>query len=187
LLLKKALRQDILRKRSELPAEERKAKSREIENLLFNLSDVKTADIIMFYASFRSEVETHAMVRRALAEGKRVVLPKIKGRDLSLIEITDFDRDVKPGVWAIPEPKGGQLIEPGQIQVIIVPGAAFDDQGNRVGYGAGFYDKLLKEFKGATVALAFELQMVSDIPADAHDVPVQKIITEKRIIRASSG
>jgi len=66
-----------------------------------------------------------------------------------------------------------------------VPGAAFDEQGNRIGYGAGFYDKLLPYYKGRTVALAFELQIVSDAPADQHDIPMQRIVTEKRVIDIS--
>lgn len=182
--LKKALRQEALEKRFRLPAAERKAKSREIEKKLFTLPDFQAARTIMFYASFRSEVETHDMVRRALAEGKRVVLPKIKGKDLALFEIRDFDSDVQPGQWDIPEPSGGKPFAPEEIGLIVVPGAAFDERGNRLGYGAGFYDKLLKEYKGATAALAFELQIVPSVPADQHDVPVKKIVTEKRIITA---
>jgi len=69
--------------------------------------------------------------------------------------------------------------------LIIVPGAAFDEQGNRIGYGAGFYDKLLKQYQGITAALAFEVQIVPHVPANAHDVPVRMIVTEKRIIETS--
>ena len=73
-----------------------------------------------------------------------------------------------------------------ELDVIIVPGAAFDARGNRLGYGAGFYDKLLSAFKKLTIAVAFEEQIVPKVPADPHDVPVQKIVTEKRIIEAKS-
>jgi 5-formyltetrahydrofolate cyclo-ligase len=184
--LKKALRQDVLEERLKLSPEERRAKSREIEKRLFSLPEFRMARIILFYASFRSEVETHAMVRQALADGKRVVLPKVKGRDLALFEIKDFDRDVKPGRWDIPEPAGGKHMEREKIDFIVVPGAAFDHAGNRLGYGAGFYDKLLKGYQGAVVALAFELQIVPTVPAGPHDVPVQKIVTEKRVIVTSS-
>lgn len=160
------------------------AKSGEIEKKLFNLPEFHAARIVLFYASFRSEVETHDMVRRALSEGKRVVLPKVRGKDLALFEIRDFDRDVMPGRWDIPEPANGKAVDVPHIQFMVVPGAAFDERGNRLGYGAGFYDKLLKDFKGASAALAFELQIVENVPFDPHDVPVQKIVTEKRVITA---
>jgi 5-formyltetrahydrofolate cyclo-ligase len=122
------------------------------------------------------------MVRRALTEGKRVVLPRVRGRELALFGITDFDRDVAPGAWGIPEPATGDPVGREQIDLIIVPGAAFDASGNRLGYGAGFYDKLLEGFGGRIVALAFELQIVPAAPRDAHDVPMQKIVTEKRVL-----
>lgn len=179
---KNTLRRQVLDARSRLSAEDRRAKSREIEKRLFGLAEFLAARTVMFYASFRSEVETHDMVRRALADRKKVVLPRVKEKELELFQIRDFDHDVKPGRWDIPEPSGGQQVEAEEIGFIVVPGAAFDERGNRLGYGAGFYDKLLKGYKGATAALAFDLQIVPGVPADPHDVPVQRIITEKRVI-----
>jgi len=126
------------------------------------------------------------MIRRALAMGKQVVLPKVKGKELALFWITDFDRDVAPGTWDIPEPTTGTPSDLKDIDLIIVPGAAFDEKGNRLGYGAGFYDKLLSDYRKTTVALAFEAQVVSKVPADQHDIPIQKIVTEKRIIETST-
>ena len=73
-----------------------------------------------------------------------------------------------------------------EIDLIIVPGAAYDEQGNRVGYGAGFYDKLLSAFMKMTVALAFEVQIVPNIPTEMHDVPIKKIVTERRVIETNS-
>ena len=124
------------------------------------------------------------MIGRALAEGKRVALPKVKGMELELYEIGNFDLDVAPGAWGIPEPEHGRPVKIEDIGLIVVPGAAFDESGNRIGYGAGFYDKLLLSYRGRTAALAFELQIVTAVPADPHDIPVQKIVTEKRVIDA---
>lgn len=138
----------------------------------------------MFFASFRSEVETANMIRRALTGGKRVILPKVRGKDLELFEIRDYDQDIATGAWGIPEPRESAPAKVEEADLIVVPGAAFDEHGNRLGYGAGFYDKLLPGFKKATVALAFELQIVPKIPADPHDVSVKKIVTEKRVIQA---
>jgi 5-formyltetrahydrofolate cyclo-ligase len=140
----------------------------------------------MFFASFRTEVETGEMIRRTLSSGKRVVLPKVTGDELALYEINDFDDDIVPGAWGIPEPKAVKPVKLDDIDLMIMPGAAFDERGNRVGYGAGFYDRLLPAFGKMTIALAFEAQIVPDVPADPHDVPVNMIVTEKRIIEASS-
>ena len=180
--MKDTLRKKILDARFALTPEERRAKSREIEQKLFGLPEFRNAARVMFYASFQSEVETHSMIRRALAEGKLVVLPKVKGKELELLETTNFDRDVSPGAWGILEPDRGKPAVVQDIGLIIVPGAVFDERGNRVGYGAGFYDRLLAQYQGMTAALAFELQVVPQVSADAHDVPVKKIVTEMRVI-----
>jgi 5-formyltetrahydrofolate cyclo-ligase len=184
--LKKEIRKKVLAARDSLLPEQRSSKSREIEERLFSLPEFKSARTVMFFASFRSEVDTIPMIRRALASGKRVVLPRVKGKELELFEIGNVDGDVSPGAWGIPEPQGSAPVKLDELDVIIVPGAAFDERGNRLGYGAGFYDKLLSAFTKPSVAIAFEEQIVPNVPADPHDVPVQKIVTEKRIIEAKS-
>jgi len=165
---------------------QRTAKSREVEERLFSLPEFKAANVVMFFASFRSEVDTEPMIRRALTFGKRVILPKVQGAGLALFEIANIDKDVSPGAWGIPEPHETRPVRLDEIELIIVPGAAFDCRGNRLGYGAGFYDKLLAAFRKTTVALAFEAQIVPQVPADLHDIPVKKIITERRVITAQS-
>ena len=177
----------MLAARDALSPGKRTAKSREIEERLFSLSEFKSARVILFFASFRSEVDTGPMIRRALAFGKRVVLPKVKGTEMVLNEILDLDKDVSPGTWGIPEPHEPRPVMLEEIDLIIVPGAAYDEHGNRVGYGAGFYDKLLPAFKKTTVALAFESQIVPNVPTEMHDVPIKKIVTERRVIIARSA
>jgi len=182
--LKKTLRKQALALRDSMSLDQRTAKSREIEERLFSLPEFKAARTVLFFASFRSEVDTGPMIRRALAFGKRVVLPKVIGTELALYEIVDLDRDVAPGAWGIPEPREPRTVRLDEIDLILVPGAAFDCHGNRLGYGAGFYDKLLPAFSKTTVALAFESQVVAQVPAELHDVPVKKIVTERRAIEA---
>lgn len=172
----------MLSARDGLSPGDRSAKSREIRERLFSLPEFRTARTVLFFASFRSEIETGTMIRAALQAGKRVLLPKVKGKELELFEIGNFDRDVAPGAWGIPEPSSGRHAPLSEAHLILVPGAAFDVRGNRIGYGAGFYDKLLQDYQGTTIALAFELQIVPEVPADAHDIPVRKIVTEKRVI-----
>lgn len=185
--MKKEIRKQVLAARDSMLPARRKTKSREIEERLFSLPKFMSARAVLFFASFRSEVETGPMIRRALASGKRVILPKVKGKELELFEIKNFDKDVSPGAWGIPEPRESAPVRLDQIDVIVVPGAAFDEHGNRLGYGAGFYDKLLSEFTKLTIAVAFEEQIVPKIPADSHDVPVRKIVTEKRVITATNS
>ena len=182
--MKNKLRKEILDHRFNLAPSERKRKSREIESRLFSMPEFRDATVIMFFASIQSEVETHAMIRHALAEGKRIVLPKVAGKHLEAREIRNFDQDTSPGMWGIPEPDAGGHVSADDISLIIVPGAAFDESGHRIGYGAGYYDKHLEHYQGMTIALAFELQIVAAAHAKAHDVPVKKIVTEKRVIEA---
>jgi 5-formyltetrahydrofolate cyclo-ligase len=185
--LKKILRKQVLSARDRLSPREKTTKSREIEERLFSLPEFLSAQVVMFFASFRSEVETGPMIQRALHLGKRVVLPKVQGKELGLYEIHDFGSDVEPGAWGIPEPKAIIPAALADIDLMIIPGAAFDKQGNRLGYGAGFYDKLLPAFGKATVALAFEAQIVTEVPTEKHDVPVRKIITEKQVINTAES
>jgi 5-formyltetrahydrofolate cyclo-ligase len=182
--VKKEIRKNVLAARDGLLPAQRTAKSREIEERLFSLSEFKSARMVLFFASFRSEVDTGPMIRRALTFGKRVVLPKVQGRELALYEIADWDKDVAPGAWGIPEPREKRPVSLDEIDLVLVPGVAFDGQGNRLGYGAGFYDKLLNAFTKTTVALAFEEQIISQVPAEPHDIPIKKIVTEKRVIVA---
>ncbi len=179
------MRKKALAARDSLSPAQRSLKSRQIEERLFSLPEFKSAHAVMFFASFRSEVDTIPMIRRALGDGKRVILPKVIGHELELFEIRNIDSDVSPGAWGIPEPCGSAPVKLDEVDVIIVPGAAFDERGNRLGYGAGFYDKLLSTFKKLTVAVAFDIQIVPAVPAAAHDVPVQKIATETRVIETS--
>lgn len=162
--------------------EQRENFSREIEKKLFLLPEFREASAVLFFASFRSEISTLPMIRHALEAGKRVILPKVKGNELALFEITDFDSDTAAGAWGIPEPLEANPVTIGDVDLLIVPGLAFDESGNRLGYGAGFYDRMLPSYKKKTVALAFELQMVPKIPVSPHDIPIQKIVTEKRIV-----
>jgi len=179
---KKSLRKQAAEARGSLSPEARESKSREIGKRLFSLPEFKAASAVMFFASIRSEVDTLPMIRHSLALGKRTILPKVKGKDLALFEIRDVENDVAPGVWGIPEPREILPVTIHEVDFMIVPGLAFDLNGNRLGYGAGFYDKILPLYKKETAALAFEIQIVPEVPISALDIPVKMIVTEKRTI-----
>jgi len=179
---KLSLRKQVAEARDSLSLKARESKSSEIEERLFLLREFKSAAAIMFFASFRSEVETLPMIRHSLAVGKRIILPKVNGEDLRLFEIHDVDKDLSQGTWGIPEPREIYPVTILDVDFMIVPGVAFDLNGNRLGYGAGYYDRILPLYKKETVALAFEIQIVPEVPISALDIPVKKIVTEKRTI-----
>jgi len=156
-------------------------KSKAIAERLFRLPEYKKAKTIMFYASKKLEVQTLDAIRMALRE-KNVAVPLVKGDDMAAVRISRMG-DLAPGAFGVPEPRRGTQIRPKDIDLVIVPGVAFDAKGNRVGYGKGYYDKYLKKtVRAQVVALAYEFQIVPTVPAECHDVRVHKIITEKRTV-----
>jgi 5-formyltetrahydrofolate cyclo-ligase len=182
--MKKKLKSEIISKRELLPREELLRKSAEIKKKLFSLKEFINSQTIMFYTSIKSEVYTHDMITEALIS-KKVAIPvvdKVKD-EISPSEIKDFS-ELSQGTFGILEPKKDFIrkILPEEIDLVIVPGIAFDIKGHRIGYGKGYYDRLLKKTKAVKIGFAFELQIIDEVPKEAHDVPMDKIITEKRII-----
>jgi 5-formyltetrahydrofolate cyclo-ligase len=188
---KKALRNKILSLRDALSLDERRHKSNAIQSLLFSLPEFAAAQRLALFVSFRSEVLTESIIRAALSLSKVIAVPitDLARKQLSLSRITDYDTDLAPGAWGIPEPKPDRIrpVALDELDLVITPGAVFDRQGRRLGYGGGFYDGLLKSMpsRKPVIALAFALQMVDvdAVPFDpAHDQPVDIIITEDEII-----
>ncbi len=162
-------------------------KDRLIMDKLFSTKDFEKAKKILFYYSVKGEVGTDKMIRESMKMGKKILFPVTDtvNRSLSISEINDMDKDLTPGPYGIPEPSYPVIVPPGDLDIVIIPGVAFDKKGNRLGYGMGFYDRFLSDIhkKIPVIALAYEFQMVDKIPHEETDVKVQKIITEKRVIR----
>jgi 5-formyltetrahydrofolate cyclo-ligase len=185
---KASLRKEILAKRSRIPPEVRKTKDGKIQKRLFGVEEFKAAKTLFFFASFRSEVDTFGMIRNTLAGGRRVVLPRVEGKNLKLYEIKGLDELVS-GCMNIPEPSvltDDRKVTINDVDVVVIPGAAFDERGNRIGYGGGFYDKLLAELRKPIpiIAPTYEEQVIESVPTDAHDKKVSIIVTDCRLIRA---
>ena len=184
---KAIIRKEVLRKRDAISADARKSKDLSIKEKIFQLPEFQHSSTIFYFASFRSEVDTINQIKDALAFGKRVVVPKVnaKTRELDLYEIRGLS-ELKPGCMGIPEPDlpDERRVDINEVDLVIMPGAAFDAEGNRIGYGAGFYDKLLSRLrkKVPLIAIAFEEQMTDSIPSEPHDVRVHKIVTDVRVI-----
>jgi len=186
--MKKRLRKEIIEKRNSLPLFERKKKDLRIMKKLFTLPEFKKAHTLLFYASFRTEVNTIDMIKESLKIGKRVVLPKVdKDRHrLNLYEIKDTG-ELIPGYSGISEPflPDAKFVNVNDIDLMIIPGTGFDYSGNRLGYGAGYYDAFLSDMheKIPLIALAYEEQLIDSIPPEIHDIKVDIIVTDKQVIK----
>jgi len=187
-LEKKELRKQIITERDRLTDEEIAAKSATIAEKLFQLPAFERAEAIMYFVSFGSEVDTRPMVEETIRRGKIALAPKAvpQSRELIPSRILDWESDLMPGYYNIPEPRAGALrpYDPEQIGLLIVPGVAFDLKGNRLGYGGGYYDRFFSLLKPGTplVALVFDLQIVPAVPIEEWDRRVDCIITDHRLI-----
>lgn len=188
---KRALRKQIFALRDSLSAAEIAALSRAVAGQLGKLPFYRQARTIMYFLSFRSEVDTREMVEESLARGNRVLIPKALPGERKLIpsELLDCEKDLAPGAYGIPEPRPEALrpVDPRQIDLLIVPGVAFDLQGNRLGYGGGYYDRFFDRLRPGVplVALAFELQLVERVPVEPWDRRMDWLVTEKRTIHTA--
>jgi 5-formyltetrahydrofolate cyclo-ligase len=181
---KARLRKVLLQRRASLSPEERKKKGEKIRDNFFSLPFYKKSKTIMFYLSLPTEVPTDEMIERALSEGKRIAVPCIKeGNIFPSLLISLSQTEV--GRFGIREPKKKKFISPKELGLVVVPGCGFDLKGHRIGFGKGFYDRFLSELKEniPLVALAFEIQIVEEIPSDRWDVQMNYIVTERRIIK----
>lgn len=188
---KEQIRKELLRKRDRIPPEVRKVKSAMIRSACLDLDEIRDSHVICIFASFRSEVDTFEMMNDLFASRKRVVLPKVDAEEgkLSLYEIHSID-ELSRGYMGISEPDVNneeRSVSIEEVDAVIVPGVGFDASGNRLGYGAGYYDILLSDISRSlpVIAPAFEEQVVDSIPSESHDIKVHAVITERRIIKCS--
>jgi 5-formyltetrahydrofolate cyclo-ligase len=142
---------------------------------------------VLGFASFRTEVDTAPLVAWLLARGVTVALPRMVGpRHIEAFAVTDPAADLAPGGYGIAEPRPElPVVEPAAIDVVIVPGSAFDARGGRLGYGGGFYDAFLTRTRPDTrrVGICFDLQVVARVPREPHDLCVDVVVTERRVIQ----
>ncbi len=182
------IRRSTVARRDALSKNQRAEKSAAIMKRLFEFANFLESKIVLFYLSHKSEVDTEPMIHKALALEKIIALPLIDGekREIIPLKIDNLDRDTQPGYRGIREPisRRCKQIPVQQVNLAIIPGIAFDERGGRIGYGTGFYDRFIPNLDITTrkVALAFECQIVPQIPMEPHDRYTDIIITEKRIV-----
>ncbi|MDH4228627.1 MAG: 5-formyltetrahydrofolate cyclo-ligase [Nitrospirota bacterium] len=184
---KDTLRRRIRSWRDGLSAAEVDILSEEVESRLVHVAAFQQARTLLVYAHIGSEVRTSALMARALLTGKRLVLPRVAGDRLLLFQVKNPVHDLAPaGRWGIPEPKDTCApVEPDQVDMFLLPGLAFDPAGNRLGYGRGFFDRLLGGCPGYKVALALDGQIVETVPVGPGDCPVDAVISPTRVIACS--
>ncbi|HVY06754.1 MAG TPA: 5-formyltetrahydrofolate cyclo-ligase [Burkholderiales bacterium] len=180
---KATLRKATLARREALDEATRSLHSRAITQKLVARPDYRRATVVAAYSSFGSEYDTSGFLLRVLADGKRLILPRIDRaeRALQLRQVHNLDSDLVAGVWGIREP-GSQcpVVLPAEIDFMLVPGVAFTQAGARLGYGGGFYDRLMPLLARQVprIAAAFGVQVVDSLPEGPQDRRVDAVITE---------
>ncbi|MFZ5775120.1 MAG: 5-formyltetrahydrofolate cyclo-ligase [Thermodesulfobacteriota bacterium] len=183
-----SLRAAMLARRDQLSPEARREKSAAITHRLLTLPELRAAAMVMAYVSFRSEVETMPFIAACLDLAMQVAVPRtlVAKKRLEPRLITDPGRDLAPGYCRIPEPLPTlPLADPRAIELVIVPGSAFDADGGRMGYGGGYYDRFLQQAapQALRVGVAFDLQMLERLPLEPHDQRLHVLITESSTFR----
>lgn len=191
--LKQSIRTRIRAERDALSAEVRAAHSAAIAQRLLQLPEYREAGTVLGYMNFGAEFASELFAERVLADGKRLLLPKVNHHTnhLDLYFVEDFENQLAQGLWGIREPvveRCERLNALNEVEFILLPGVAFTREGARLGYGGGFYDKLLAGMTHcpALVAAAFALQIVEQLPQEATDIKVERIVTEQETISCSA-
>ena len=203
---KKAFRKAMLAKRDAIPYENRIEADKVRNERVRNWEIYQNAELLLFYVSYRTEADTLQLLKEAIEAGRKVAVPKVVGTDMFFYRITELTQLVE-GYKGILEPDterceavsgtqgaGGVHVESlngltfPKRTLLFVPGCAFDEKGGRMGYGGGFYDRFMEQYPDVLkVALAYEAQLEEEVPREAHDKPVDVIITEARMIQPVHG
>lgn len=181
---KSSLRTAILNLLRDQKEEDRLNRSFIIYDKLCRVPEYKKSTVLLFYASFDGEVDTFEMMKQAKENGKKISLPRVIKETNTFVPymVESLESDLEDGPYGIKQPKGKghNRLKPEDIDLVIVPGVAFDKSGHRLGRGGGYYDRYLKSLPShtPTIGLAFDFQIVDYIPAiGTHDIQVSRLIT----------
>jgi 5-formyltetrahydrofolate cyclo-ligase len=181
---KRALRRAVLAERDALPADERSAGSEAIAERFLELPEVADARTVMAFWSFGSEVDTAPLIASLRSRGATVALPRIEGSEAVPVVATTGAAMTESSFGTM-EPAEGRVLDVAELDLVVVPGVAFDRTCDRVGYGGGYYDRLLgmRREGAAAIAVAFALQIVERVPTGAIDRRIDGVVTELEVIR----
>lgn len=185
--LKNEIRTEIARKRRYLTEFQKRKLDNTIITRLKSSDEWKKAKNVLVYVSHKNEIDTAELIKSFIAK-KNIVVPKthLKFNVLSLHQI-DSVLDLVKGRYNLLEPHPNTtIVKPADIDLAIIPGIAFDKKGYRIGYGKGYYDRLSRHLECPKISLAYSFQIVDNVPAQAHDIPVDIIITENETISAKT-
>lgn len=183
---KQAIRQQALGLRR--AQTDKQAVSQQIIDRLHLLQAYQAATVVMYYVDVRDEVRTRQTLPAALSAGKQIVVPYCVEGQLQLFHLESID-ELEAGAYKILEPRGllrdraDKRLAAEQLDLVIVPGVAFDRNGGRIGHGKGYYDKLLRHVRRQTmlVGLAYECQIVAEVPLEQHDIGMDFVVTEAAV------
>lgn len=179
---KKRLRNELKQRRSQLSESERIHMSQQIKQFLSEITEFKQAKSIFCYISYLDEVETHALISRFIEQNLTLAVPKIINKtEMLAIPLKDFS-DLEPDKMGILTPKSSQPAT-SSFDIAITPGLGFTEKGERLGYGRGYYDRWFEKNEVKTkIGIAYEVQIVDELPVEETDIPLDILVTEKRII-----
>lgn len=179
---KEAIRRTIIAKRTAQAFLQKDKNDKAITRRLKNMPSFKRAKVFFTYLSHTGEVSTDALIKQFF-DKKKIVVPVVRNKRIKVCDLK-FCGKFKSGKFGIREPKDCVFTDdPESIDVVIIPGIAFDKTGHRIGFGGGYFDRFLKKIHCTTIGLAYEFQIVEKVPAKKYDVAVDYIVTEERAIR----
>lgn len=163
-----------------LSEQEKLSAAQEVFDRLERTAAFLMADKVLVYHSLPDELSTHAFLRK-WGSKKRFFLPRVNGVNLDILPYDESRLEL--GSFHIEEPTGNDTVSPEEIDLIVVPAVAYDRRGNRLGRGKGFYDRLLAEARAIKVGVGYEFQLIDEIPAEPHDVPMDYVITQSLTLK----
>ena len=175
--IKKELRREMMRRRKEMPAEEVRAKSAAICRRVMETEAFQKAQTVCVYLPIRNEVDTAGLIEACRAAGKRTAAPRIREGGMEFYYFSSQE-ELKEGMYGIHEPSGSEKVR--EKALIVMPGVAFDRELHRIGHGGGYYDRYLTAHpEHETIAIAYDFQVLAQVPFEEHDIRPMDLITEK--------
>lgn len=175
---KKEIRNRIRRIRESMSCSEIEEKSLKITEKTAAQSWFSEAQTVMSYISIKNEIDTSYLNRKIVESGKKLLFPVIENEEIKAVAVDGADYTTAVKKFGVIEPENGRELDKNEIDLVIVPGVAFDREGNRIGFGKGYYDRFLKGYRGKKAALCYDFQIVEKIESEEHDEKVDIIISE---------
>ncbi len=154
--------------------------STRIAERIVTMDEYMKAERVLCYVALRDEVQTSGLLHEIQRSGRTLYLPRTKGSQLDVVRVTPETRMIS-GAFGVLEPEDGELAAIEEMDLVLAPGVAFDRAGNRLGYGKGYFDRLLASCRCPVIGLAYEVQIFDQIPTREGDVPIDKVVTEKNV------